>query len=132
MLPVRIHRRWSEKEFSDYDRFCRREIDKGAIPITPGIHKAEKAILAYAREKGAGMIILTEQGFPERFKPSGQRFELCRNGQLLLLAPWPDRQGRKSTAGYTEFHQMNDLAAAIASIPATARIAIKPDSFGTT
>lgn len=60
LLPVRIHRRWSEAQFREYSERCRREIDKGAIPITPAIHPAEKAIIYYARETGGKMIILKE------------------------------------------------------------------------
>ena len=125
LLPVRIHRRWSEEEFRRYDEYCRQEINKGAIPISPAIHPAEKAIMDYARENGGRMIILKDQGFEERFKPYGKNFDLCAEGRLLLLAPWPDNIGRKSTAGYAEFHQMNDLAAELAVMPATARLNLK-------
>lgn len=38
---------------------------------------------------------------------------------------WPENIGRKSTAGYAEFHQMNDLAAELAVMPATARLNLK-------
>lgn len=121
MLPVRIHRRWSEAQFREYSERCRREIDKGAIPITPAIHPAEKAIIDYARETGGKMIILKDRGFEERFKPAGADFDLCCGGRLLLLAPWPENVSRKSTAGYTEFHHMSDLARAIASLSSSDR-----------
>lgn len=71
------------------------------------------------------MILLKDQGFEERFKPKGKDFELCCEGRLLLLAPWPANVGRKSTAGYAEFHQMNDLALSIASLPASERLLLK-------
>lgn len=63
LLPVRIHRRWSEAEFKEYSEHCRAAIDKGAVPITPAIHPAEKAIVQYARDNGGKMIILKDQGF---------------------------------------------------------------------
>lgn len=47
------------------------------------------------------------------------------SSRLLLLAPWPENVGRKSTSGYTEFHQMNDLALAIASLPHSERLLLK-------
>ncbi len=47
---------------------------------------------------------------------------------LLLLAPWPDNLERRSTAGYTEFHKMNDHAASIAALPASARLSLRFDS----
>lgn len=125
LLPVRIHRRWSEAEFRKYHEDCIREIEKGAIAISPAIHPAERKIMNAAVEMGSAVIQLTDQGFEERFKPKGHKFELCAEGRLLLLAPWPENVGRKSTAGYTEFHQMNDLALEIAQLPADARLSIK-------
>lgn len=125
LLPVRIHRRWSEAEFRTYSDYCRTEIDKGAVAITPAIHPAEKAIVQYARDNGGKMIILKDQGFEERFKPKGADFDLCCDGRLLLLAPWPENVGRKSTSGYTEFHQMNDLALAIARLSSADRLLLK-------
>ena len=71
------------------------------------------------------MIILKDQGFEERFKPKGADFDLCCDGRLLLLAPWPENTGRKSTAGYAEFHKMNDLALSIASLPHSERLLLK-------
>lgn len=124
LLPVRIHRRWSQEEFQRYSEYCEEEINKGAVPITPGIHPDEKAILDYARKNGGRMIIIKDQGFEDRFKPSGKDFDLCADGRLLLLAPWPENIGCKSTAGYAEFHQMNDLALKIANLPAMARLSI--------
>lgn len=124
LLPVRVHRRWSEEEFRTYAAYCQEEIDKRAVPITPGIHPAEKSILEYAKQNGGRMIILKDKGFEDRFKPSGRDFDLCAEGRLLLLAPWPENIGRKSAAGYTEFHQMNDLALEIATLPATTRLSV--------
>jgi len=48
-----------------------------------------------------------------------------RGGVFCFLPPWPENIGRKSTAGYAEFHQMNDLAAELAVMPATARLNLK-------
>lgn len=124
LLPVRIHRRWTEAEFKAYKDYCIREMEKGAVPISPAIRKNEKDILNLALDKGGSVIMLTDQGFEDRFKPKGQRFDLCAEGRLLLLAPWPDNTGRKSTAGYNEFHEMNDFAIAIASMSASTRVSL--------
>lgn len=125
LLPVRVHRHWSQEEFQRYHHQCCVEIDRGAIPITPAIHPAERAIVNYARQHGARMILLRDQGFEDRFKPQGENFDLCCQGRLLLLAPWPENISRKPTAGYAEFHHMNDLARQIATLPATERFALK-------
>ncbi len=128
LLPVRIHRYWSESEFDQYAAKCHQAIDAGAIPITPAIHKAEKAIVKYAFDTGASVILLRDLGFNERFKPEGEYFDLCAAGRLLLLAPWPENLDRSSGSGYTEFHKMNDLALTIASLPSSARLSIRLSS----
>lgn len=124
LLPVRIHRRWSDAEFSDYRKKCLMEFQKGAIPVTPAIHKAEKDIVQDAIGIGNCIILIREQGFEDRFKPQGKYFDLCAEGRLLLLAPWPDNVGRKSSSGYSEFHQMNEMAQAIATLEPGVRTSV--------
>ena len=72
----------------------------------------------------SSVIKLRDKGFAERFKPQGKDFDLCAEGHLLLLAPWPDDLSGKSTAGYFEFHDMNDMALSISRLPFTSRMAI--------
>lgn len=125
LMPVRIHRRWSEAEFAAYEDDCMRKVSHGAIPVSPFIHPAEKKIMIQTLETGGSVIRLTDCGFEDRFKPRGKDFEICAEGRLLLLAPWPQNVGRKSTAGYKEFHTMNDLAVEIASMSPETRLILK-------
>lgn len=124
LLPVRVHRKWKEQDFNDYEDFCRTEIERGAIPISPSIHKAEKKILEMAIEMGASVIKLRDKGFGEKFKPQGKEFDLCAEGRLLLLAPCTSNISGKSTSGYMEFHDMNDMASAISKLTASTRMSI--------
>lgn len=124
LMPVRIHRRWSKKEFDAYEDECLSEIAEGAIAVSPFIHPAEKAIRAKALNIGASVIHLRHEGFDSRFKPQGSDFTLCSSGRLLLLAAWPDNTGRRAAAGYTEFHSMNDMANTIASLQSDSRMHI--------
>lgn len=110
ILAIRIHRKWSASEFESYERECFRRIDSGAVVIGPFVHHAEKNIRDRAKKMGKGVIVIREKGFEERFKPQGEEFELCAEGRLLLLAPWPDNTLRSSRAGSREFHAMNDMA----------------------
>ena len=125
LLPIRIHRSWNKEEFSRYVACCGEEIAKGAILISPAIHKVEKEILRKAIDGGSSVILLRDLSFGERFKPSGEYFDLCGAGRLLMLCPWPDNLRRRSDAGSDEFHQMNDFAASIASLPASERLSIR-------
>lgn len=122
LLPVRIHRRWSEREMSEYENKCRMEIENGAIPISPAIHSVEKKILAIAMNSGKPVIKITDKSFGERFKPSGKEFDLCAAGKLLLWAPYINKDKQKS--GYKEFHDMNELALAISNLPVSTRCSI--------
>lgn len=124
LLPVRIHRRWTKQEFEEYEMQCIEKIENGAIPISPAIHHAEKKIFSTAIEMGASVIKLIYKGFGERYKPQGKDFDLCVEGRLLLLSPWPDNKAGKSNAGYAEFHSMNDYALEISRMSATSRMAI--------
>ncbi len=125
LIPIRIHRYWSQAEFERYIDYCLCEIAKGAVPISPAIHKVEKYIMRQAIERGSCVIQLRDLAFNERFKPQGESFDLCAAGRLLLLSPWPDNHQRRSKAGYTVFHTMNDHAAAIASLSPSARFSIR-------
>lgn len=125
LLPVRVHRHWCQAEFDQYTEKCLDEIAAGAIPISPAIHKAEKNIIRKAIDGGCSVILLRDLGFNERFMPQGDLFDLCEAGRLLLLSPWPDNLQRRSTAGSTEFHRMNDHAASIAALPASSRLSLR-------
>lgn len=124
LMPVRIHRRWSKREFEAYEDECLSEIAKGAIAVSPFIHPAEKAIRAKALNMGASVIHLRHEGFEARFKPKGEDFTLCAAGRLLLLSAWPGNTVRRTAAGYTEFHSMNDMANNIASLTSDCRMHI--------
>lgn len=125
LMPVRIHRRWSPDQFKAYREECLAAIEDGAVPISPAIHKAEKEIIEEAIRRGSPLILLRDLSFGERFKPQGKYFDLCADGRLLLLSPWPDNIARTSRAGYAEFHTMNDHAKAIADLPAESRLVIR-------
>ena len=78
LLPVRIHRRWSEEEFEQYHKDCMQKIQNGAIPISPFIHDAEKRIMRATMDLGYPLIKLTDCGFEDRFKPRGGGFRSMR------------------------------------------------------
>ena len=124
LLPVRIHRRWTEEEFDAYEKKCAKAIDEGAVVISPAIHRRERDILNMAISAGGSVIKLTDRPITERSKPQGKLFDLCAEGRLLILAPWQSEGGKKHV-GYTEFHNMNDMAQQIATLPADTRMQIR-------
>lgn len=124
LLPVRIHRRWSKEEFDAYEARCTRAIEEGAVAISPAIHPRERDILSLAIRAGGSVIKLTDKPLTERTKPSGQLFDLCAEGRLLILAPWPSREDKPGKSGHKEFHDMNDMALAISTLPVDTRMNI--------
>lgn len=71
---------------------CRQLLSKakdGAVLVSPCISPGEKEIMKKAFEAGFPLIILLENGFSPRQKPSGRQFDACAEGRLLLVAPWP-------------------------------------------
>ena len=124
IMPDHIHIVLKVTEFEEYEMQCIEKIENGAIPISPAIHYAEKKIFNTAIEMGSAVIKLIDKGFGERYKPQGKDFDLCVEGRLLLLTPWPDNKSGKSEAGYAEFHSMNDYALEISQMSASSRMAI--------
>ena len=63
--------------------------ERGAVLVSPCISPGEKEIARAALADGLPLIVLLENGFAPKFKPSGRYFDACANGKLLMLAPWP-------------------------------------------
>ena len=59
----------------------------GAVIVSPCISDGEMALTREASNRGFPLIILRKKGFPKVFKPSGEFFDLCARGKLLMLAP---------------------------------------------
>jgi len=58
---------------------------KGAVLCSPCISDGEKAIAYAAVDAGYSLIVLRNEPFPPRFKPSGRFFDACAEGRLLML-----------------------------------------------
>ncbi len=59
----------------------------GAALCSPCISDGEKAIAYAAVDAGYPLIVLRNEPFPPRFKPSGRFFDACAEGRLLMLYP---------------------------------------------
>lgn len=59
----------------------------GGVLVSPFISKDEKQIREEAESAGAKIILLTNEVFHDRYKPSAHDFTLCEQGRLLILAP---------------------------------------------
>ena len=87
LLPVICHRMDSARLIEQKAR-CLAEAAHGAILVSPRIAPGEQDIMNEAVSHGFPVIIVTDNGFPERYHPSTERIDQCAKGQLLLVTPW--------------------------------------------
>lgn len=59
----------------------------GGVLVSPFISQAEKEIRREAESVDGKIILLTNEAFPERYKPAAHDFERCELGRLLIIAP---------------------------------------------
>ncbi len=69
----------------------------GAVMVSSCISEGEREIVRLALRHGARVVALKNKGFSPLFKPSGELFDYCAQGWLLLIAPahWPYLPGKK-------------------------------------
>lgn len=114
-MNVVVHRADTPDERERSRRRWLRCAANGGVLVSPFISQAEKEIRDKAIEAGGNLIILRNEGFEERFKPQGIEFELCAEGRLLLLAPWPEALNR-AVVTRRQALAMNSLAEKLAAI----------------
>lgn len=116
LLQVRFSRKFGQDEFASYVRRWQRCVYNGGTLVSPFIHPRERELKVFATENSGSYIRICENGFDERFAPSGREFELMAEGRLLLIAP-VEHDTRKQVMTYSHAQQMNSLAAKIAAGP---------------
>lgn len=58
-----------------------------AVVVSPCLSPGEKELAKIARQQEIPLIVLNNNDFPPLYKPSGEYFDACAKGRLLLLAP---------------------------------------------
>lgn len=106
---VRFSRRYSPSELSRKEELWEETIRQSGVLISPFIHPIERQFRDRAIDLGASLIIIQDNGFPERFKPGGKYFELCSEGRLLIIAP-KEHQTRTAALSRQQCLEMNQLA----------------------
>lgn len=84
---VCVSSRYTPAELERHRRLWQETIRSGGVLISPFISNSEREIRDMGIAGGASLIVIVDNGFPPRFKPSGRYFELCSRGRLLLVAP---------------------------------------------
>ena len=112
---VKCSRKMTDDEIGHATKRFLMMAQRGAVLVSPRISPGEKAVMDMIQEAGFPFIQLLENGFSPMWKPGGEMFNACANGQVLLVAPWPYHSDR-STITRDQCNRLNDLAALICSM----------------
>ena len=87
LLPVVCHRK-DKPLFHQQRQRCLEEAASGAILVSPRIAPGEQEIMNEMVNHGFPVIIIADNGFPQRYHPSAARLDQCAKSRLLLVTPW--------------------------------------------
>ena len=87
LLPVVCHYK-DKTRFAQQKARCLEEAAHGAVLVSARIAPGEQEIMNEAVNSGFPTIIISDNGFPERYHPSTERIDRCAAGQLLIATPW--------------------------------------------
>lgn len=85
LYAVHVRRRFSEQERREYMNGCILAARNGAVLIGAFISEYEKQVREVALREGWAIIQLCREEFTKFYKPSGDLFDACAKGQVLLL-----------------------------------------------
>jgi len=86
-LPVVCHRKDASR-LSEQKARCLDEAAKGAVLVSSRIAKGEQEIMNEAMAHGFAVILIADNGFADRYHPSGDHMDLCAESRLLIVTPW--------------------------------------------
>jgi hypothetical protein len=112
-LPVVCHRKDAHL-FDSQQQRCMEAAAAGAILVSARISKREQVIMDGVIEHSHSMVIIVDNGFPQKYHPSELKIGQCSEGRLLLVTPWQYHY-RTAEEGITvaECKTMNCVAQAI-------------------
>lgn len=84
---VRFSRKFSEEKLAADKLLWKEAIRSGGVLVSPFIHPVEKEFLHMALEEGGKVIMICDNGFPQRWKPSRGYIQALTEGRLLFVGP---------------------------------------------
>jgi len=113
LLPVVCHRK-DKPRIAEQKQRCLEEAQRGAVLVSPRIAKGEQEIIDEAVHHGFPVVLVADNGFPDRYHPSATQLDRCAAGLLLLVTPWRYRYRPKDAAiTVAECKTMNCIAQAL-------------------
>lgn len=108
-VAVIVHRRYSEEDNARLREEWLSCGERGGVLVSAAISHAEKEILREAMNRKYRIILLRENGFSKLYKPIGESFDACADGQLLQISPWDFHMEQKTITRQQCLH-LNALA----------------------
>lgn len=93
----------------------------GGVLVSPFINPEEKCFRDEAIKNGCGIILIVDYSFSDRRKPYKELFNLCAEGQLLIISTEEFLEPPKAMS-YTHAQALNTIAAQIAALPPRAAL----------
>lgn len=90
LLPVVCHREDAAR-FAQQKTCCLDAAARGAVLVSARIAKGEQEIMNESVNHGFPVIIIADNGFPDRYHPSQERLDRSAAGRLLIVTPWQYR-----------------------------------------
>lgn len=112
-VAVIVHRRYSEGDLARLRKEWLACGERGGVLVSAAISTKEKEVLREAMNRGYRIVLLRENGFPKLYKPCGESFDACSEGQLLQISPW-EYHMEKKTISREQCLELNEMAEKIA------------------
>ena len=90
LLPVVCHR-CDTARFDQQKQACVAAAQDGAVLVSARIAKGEQIIMDEAVRLSLPVVLVEDNGFPDKYHPSEKRIQQCAEGKLLLVSPWQYR-----------------------------------------
>lgn len=120
--PVHVRRTMVEeaahgdnKRLRDYMNGCVIAARQGAVMVSPFISEKEKEVMVVLLAEEHPIIILSDNGFRDYYKPSDGLFDSVAAGRVLILSPW-EYDADKRHISRADCVAMNRMAEEIAKM----------------
>jgi REP element-mobilizing transposase RayT len=111
LVPLKGHRS-TQPDSSEWKEFVARasRIGPGGAGISTFMSPLEKACGNAIAKAGGGMIVLSPDGFGDRWHPSEKRETFCAEGRMLFLSLYPPQERKLTNAELHErCHEMGEI-----------------------
>ena len=116
MHAVHVRRRFSEQERRAYMNACILAARQGRVLVGAFISEYEQQVRAVALREGHAVIQLITDLLTDYYKPSGELFDACGRGQVLLLSQRTTLDSFSRRITRAECNTLNTLAEEMAGV----------------